>query len=105
MTGQRENLCKAFNDWLVEVNLFFELEICEGESQDYVAKSAYVLKKEKSLFIDLLGRKGQQIYQSPTFKNVKGEIVENDNERTLKMVFKVIKDYYKPMKTLTIDRV
>ena len=85
------------------MNLFFELEICEGESQDYVAKSAYVLKKEKSLFIDLLGRKDQQIYWSPTVKNLKGEIVENDNEKKLKMVFKVIKDYCKPMKTLTLD--
>ena len=57
------------------------------------------------MFIYLLGRKGQQIYQVWQSKNAKGETVENDNERPLKMVIKAFKDYCKPMKTLIVDRV
>ena len=32
-------------------------------------------------------------------------MVENDGKRTLEMVIEAIKDYYKPMETLTKDRV
>ena len=32
-------------------------------------------------------------------------MVENDNKRTLEMVIEAFKDYCKPMKTLTVDRV
>ena len=67
------NLHKAFNEWLEEVNLFFELQKFEGEGKDYAAKTANVLKKKKGLFIYLLGRKGQQIYLSLAVKNTKGE--------------------------------
>ena len=45
------NLHKAFNEWLEEVNLFFELQKFEGESKDYAAKTTNVVKKKKSLFI------------------------------------------------------
>ena len=99
------NLYNAFNEWLEEVNLFFELQKFEGEDKDYAAKTANIVKKKKSLFIYLFGRKGQQIYQSLTVKNAKGETVENDDERTLGMVIEAFKDYCKPMKTLTVDRV
>ena len=37
--------------------------------------------------------------------NTKGKTVENDDERTFEMVIEAFKDYCKPMKTLTIDRV
>ena len=60
-----------------------------------------VIKKKK---VYLLGRKGQQIYQSLTVKNAKREIFEND-ERTLEMVIETFKDYYKPMKILTVKGV
>ena len=56
------------------------------------------------MFIYLLEKKDQQIYRRLTVKNVKGETVENDDERTLEMVIKAFKDYCKPMKTLTEDR-
>ena len=84
---------------------FFELQKFEGEGKDYAAKTANVVKKKKSFFIYLLGRKGQQIYWSLTVKNTKGETAENDDERTLEMVIEAFKDYCKPMETLTVDRV
>ena len=45
------NLHKGFNEWLEEVNLFFELQKFEGVGKDYAAKTANVVKKKKSLFI------------------------------------------------------
>ena len=45
------NLYKAFNEWLEEVNLFFERQKFEREGKDYAAKTANVVKKKKSLFI------------------------------------------------------
>ena len=45
-----------------------------------------MLQRRKRVYV--LGRKGQQIYRSLTVKNAKGETVENDNDRTLKMVSK-----------------
>ena len=99
------NLHKAFNKWLEEMNLFFELQKFKGEDKDYVAKTANVVKKKKSLFVHLLGRKGPQIYWSLTVKNAKGETVENDDERRFEMVIEAFKDYCKLIKTLTVDRV
>ena len=96
------NLHKVFIEWLEEVNLFFELQKFKGEGKDYAAKTEYC--KEAKEFVYLLERKGQQIYQSLTVKNAKGETIENNNERTLKMVIEAFKDYCKPMKTLTVDR-
>ena len=37
--------------------------------------------------------------------NTKEEMVEKDNERTLKMVIDAFKDYCKAMKIFTVDRV
>ena len=54
------------------------------------------------MFIYLLGRKGQQIYRSLTVKNAK---VEDNDERTLETVIEAFKEYWKPTKILTIDRV
>ena len=85
------------------MNLFFEHQKFEGEGKDYAAKTANVVKKKKSLFIYLLGRKGQQIYRSLTVRNAKGEMVENDDERTLEMVIEAFNDYCKPIKTLIVD--
>ena len=82
------------------MNLLFELQ----KFEDYAAKTANFVKKKKSLFINLLGRKGQQIYRILTAKNMNGEKVENDDEITLEMVIETFKDYCKPMKTLTVDR-
>ena len=99
------NLYKAFNEWLEEVNLFFELQKFKGQGKDYAAITVNVVKKKKSLLIYLLGRKDQQIYWSLTVKNTKREMVENDNERTLEMVIEAFKDNCKPMKTLIVDRI
>ena len=73
------NLHKALNEWLEEVNLFFEFQKFEGEGRDN--KAANVEKKKRSLFIYLLGKKGQQIYKTLTIKNAKGETIENDDEK------------------------
>ena len=62
-------------------------------------------RKKRSLFIYLLGKKGRQIYKTLTIKNAKGETIENDDEKKLEMVIEAFKDYCKPMKTLTVDRV
>lgn len=76
------------------------------EGRDSTAKAANVEKKKRSLFIYLLGKKGQQIYKTLTIKNAKGETIENDDEKKiLEMVIEAFRDYCKPMKTLTIDRV
>ena len=75
------NLHKAFNEWLEEVNLFFEFQKFEGEGRDSATKAANVEKKKRSLFIYLLGKKGQQIYKTLTIKNAKGETIENDDEK------------------------
>ena len=61
-------------------------------------------RKKRSLFIYFLGKKGQQIYKTLTIKNAKRETIEND-EKKLEMVIEAFKDYCKPMKTLTVDRV
>ena len=57
------NLHKAFNEWLEEVNLFFEFQKFEFQKfeGDSATKAANVEKKKRSLFIYLLGKKGQQI--------------------------------------------
>ena len=73
--------------------------------RDSATKAANVEKKKRSLFIYLLGKKGQQIYKTLTIKNAKGETIENDDEKKLEMVIEAFKDYCKPMKTLTLDRV
>ena len=73
---------------------------CEKKSQ-----ATSFSKKKRSLFIYLLGKKGQQIYKTLTIKNAKGEMIENDDEKKLEMVIEAFKDYCKPMKTLTVDRV
>ena len=100
------NLHKAFNEWLEEVNLFlFEFQKFEGEGRDSATKAANVEKKKRSLFIYLFGKKDQQIYKTLTIKNAKGETIENDDEKKLEMVIEAFKDNYKPMKTLTVDRV
>ena len=99
------NLHKAFNEWLEEVNLFFEFQKFEGEGRDSATKAANVEKKKRSLFIYLLGKKGQQIYKTLPIKNAKRETIENDDEKKLEMVIEAFKDYCKPMKTLTVDRV
>ena len=87
------------------MNLFFEFQKFEVEGRDSATKAANVEKKKRSLFIYLLGKKGQQIYKTLTIKNAKGEMIENDDERKLEMVIETFKDYCKPMKTLTVDRV
>ena len=87
------------------MNLFFELQKFKGEGKDYAAKTADVVKKKKSLFIYLLGRKDPQIYWSLTVKNAKGETVENDDERTLEMVVEAFKDDCKLMKTWTVESI
>ena len=99
------NLHKAFNEWLEEVNLFFffEFQKFEEESRDSATKAANAEKKKRSLFIYLLGKKGQQIYKTLTIKNAKGETIENDDEKKLEMVIEAFKDYCKPMKTLTVE--
>lgn len=51
------------------------------EGRDSTAKAANVEKKKRSLFIYLLGKKGQQIYKTLTIKNAKGETIENDDEK------------------------
>ena len=82
------NLHKAFNEWLEEVNLFFEFQKFEGEGRDSATKAANVEKKKRSLFIFLLGKKGQQIYKTLTIKNAKGETIENDDKKNLKWLLK-----------------
>ena len=99
------NLHKAFTEWLEEMNLFFEFQKFEGEGRDSATKAANVEKKKRSLFIYLSGKKDQQIYKTLTIKNAKGETIENDDEKKLEIVIEVFKDYCKPMKTLTVDRV
>ena len=81
------NLHKAFNEWLEEVNLFFEFQKFKGEGRDSTTKAANVEKK-RSLFIYLLGKKGQQIYKTLTIKNARGETIENDDEKNLKWLSK-----------------
>ena len=100
-----EKFTPSFNEWFEGVNLFFEVQKFEWEGKDYAAKTTNAVKKKKSLFIYLLGRKGQNIYRILTVKNAKGETVENDDEKTIERVMEGFKDYCKPMKTLTIDRV
>ena len=75
------NLHKAFNEWLEEVNLFFEFQKFESEGRDNTTKATNVEKKKRSLFIYLLGKKGRQIYKTLTIKNAKGETIENDDEK------------------------
>ena len=99
------NLHKAFNEWLEEVNLFFEFQKFESQGRDSTTKAANVEKKKRSLFIYLLGKKGRQIYKTLTIKNAKGGTIENDDEKKIEMVIEAFKDYCKPMKTLTVDRV
>jgi len=99
------NLNKAFNEWLEEVILFFEFQKFEGEGKDNAAKAASIVKKKKSLFIYLLGKRGQQIYKTLTVKDAEGKTVDNDDERTLDMVINAFKVHCKPMNTLTVDRV
>ena len=50
-------LVTAFNEWLEEVNLFFEFQKFEGEGRDSTTKAANVEKKKRSLFIYLLGKR------------------------------------------------
>ena len=57
------------------------------------------------MFIYLLGKKDQQIYKTLTIKNAKGETIENDDKKKFEMVIEAFKDYCKPMKILTVDRV
>ena len=58
------------------------------------------------MFIYLLGKKGRQIYKTLTIKNAKGKTIENDDKKkNLEMFIEAFKDYCKPMKTLTVDRV
>ena len=78
------NLHKAFNEWLEEVNLFFEFQKFESKGRDSTTKAANVEKKKRSLFIYLLGKKGRQIYKTLTIKNAKGETIENNDEKNLK---------------------
>ena len=40
------NLHEAFNKWLKEMNLFFELQKFERKGKDYAAKSANIVKKK-----------------------------------------------------------
>ena len=63
------------------MNLFFEFQKFEGEGRDSDTNAANVEKKKRSLFIYLLGKKGQQIYKTLTIKNAKGETIENDDEK------------------------
>ena len=84
---------------------FFEFQKFEGEGRDSATKARNVEKKKRSLFIYLLGKKSQQIYKTLTIKNAKGETIENDDEKKIEMVIEAFKDYCKPMKTLTVDRV
>ena len=101
------NLHKAFNEWLEEVNLFFFLNFRNLKVRVEIVplKLQMLKRKKRSLLIYLLGKKGQQIYKTLTIKNAKGETIENDDEKKLEMVIEAFKDYCKPMKTLTVDRV
>ena len=83
--------------------VFWNSEI-QRRRQRLCCKNCECCKKEKEFAIHLLGRKGQQIYWSLTVKNTKGETVENDDERTFEMLIEAFKDYCKPMKILTVDR-
>ena len=95
------NLHKAFNKWLKEVSLFF----WSSEIRRWKAvKTGDVVKKKKSLIVYLLRRKSQQIYQSLIVKNMKGETVKKDNERTLEMVIETFKGFCKPMKTFFLGK-
>lgn len=58
------NLHKAFMSGLKKWTFFFEFQKFEVEGRDSTAKAANVEKKKRSLFIYLLGKKGQQIYKS-----------------------------------------
>ena len=73
------SLYKALNESLEEGNLFLELQKFEGDGKDYAAKTVNVVKK-KNLFIYLLGRKGQQIFQF--------DRQEHEKEKPLKILKK-----------------
>ena len=95
------NFSKLSMSGLKKWTCFFELQKFKNEDKDYAAKTVNFVKKKKSLFIYLLWRKGQQIYQSLAVKNAKGETVDNDDEVDIES----FKDFCKPMKILTVDRV
>ena len=79
---------KDFNEWLEEVNLFFEFQKFESEGRDSTSKGANVEKKKRSLFIYLLGKKSRQIYKTLTIKNAKGETNENEDEKKIEWLSK-----------------
>ena len=76
------NLHKTFNEWLEKVNLFFlNFRNLKGSLEIVPLKLQMLKRKKRSLFIYLLGKKGQQIYKTLTIKNTKGETIENDDEK------------------------
>ena len=59
------NLHKAFNEWLDEVNLFFEFQKFEQEGRDSTTKAANVEKKKKKFVYLPFRKKGPTNIQNP----------------------------------------